>query len=166
MLALVLAFTLPLLGHHHGAHRPKAAPVVHRFGYVHGWRYVISEDAFTGQLSCALFGHGMHVRNQSVIFELGSGVETTHAVYRLDAGQPHPVSAGFTEDESHGIFPERGFIDDKNGGETVLPLHYLTGARHIWIRATPKYRPVDFDLKYLTQAMAVARLRGCPAWVI
>jgi hypothetical protein len=108
----------------------------------------------------------MHVRNQSVIFEMGSGVETTHSVYRIDLGQPHAVSDGFTEVENNGIFPERGFIDDRNGGETVLPLHYLTGARHVWIRATPKRKPIDFDVSRLGQALAVARARGCPPWVL
>ncbi|HEY2177846.1 MAG TPA: hypothetical protein VGH15_04630 [Caulobacteraceae bacterium] len=165
MLAVLMA--LSLFGHHHGGgHRPRPAQVIHRYGYVHGWRYVIAEDPFTGQLSCSLIGHGMHVRNQSVIFELGAGVEATHSVYRIDLGQPHAVSDAYMEDAKNGIFPERGWIDDKNGGETVLPLHYLTGGRRIWIRASPKRKPVEFDLGRLGQALAVVRAKGCPAWVL
>jgi hypothetical protein len=162
MLAEVLAISLWF--HHHAG--PKAAKPLERHGRVHGWHWAVHTDKFTSQVSCKLETGDIHVRSQTVIFNLRPGVETTHAFFRVDDSPARPVSDLFADVQKHGIFPERGWIDDRRGGEAALPLELVSGAHHVWIRPSPKARVHKYDVSRLPQALAVLKAAGCPDGVL
>ena len=156
MIAVALAFHM-----FHAGPSSHLRVVTHR-GDVHGWHWTTIYDRFAGKVSCKLAGHDMRVQSMSVIFKLDHDFDTTHAIYRIDLGLPHPVSDAFQEDQKNNIFPERGWIVDRNGGEAVLPLSYLTNAREVWIRSTPKSKQHHFDVSRLPQVLAVLKSKYCP----
>ncbi len=126
------------------------------------WRGFVRHDAFTGQASCGLATSGIHIRARSAIFRMGRGVETTHAVFRIDAGQPRAVSELFAAEARNDVFPLRGWIDDRHGGEVALPLGELEGAKRVFIRAQPGRRAKTFDVGRLSQALGALQAAGCP----
>jgi hypothetical protein len=160
MLAELLA--LSLWGHHHAAVKTHRVRPIERHGRTHGWQWAVITDRFTGKVSCQLHIRGMHVRADTVIFELKPGAETIHAVVRIDSRPPQPVSDMFAEDQKHGIFPERGWIDDRRGGEVALPLSMIRGARVVWIRPKPKAPVYGYNVSRLDQALAALKHAGCP----
>jgi len=103
------------------------------------------------------------VRDQTVIFRVGNGIETTNAYFRVNDGPAKPVSIAFADDEKRGIFPERGTIDDPFGGETALPLSYFSNANVVWIRTTPHHRPQRYVMKGLSRALVAETTVGCTA---
>jgi hypothetical protein len=140
---------------------PSPAYVQTRYALA-GWRISVNRDTFTAAVSCSLSGPEMRFKAGTLIFSLGKGVETTHAVYRLDGGAPAPVSATFREDAANGFFPERGWIDDPAGGEVALPASRLKGVKRLWIRASPDYLPRYFNISRFGEALAGAKAAGCP----
>ena len=133
-----------------------------RRGHVHAWRWEVWTDRFTNQTSCRLRTRRMSVHDQTVVFNLRRGIETTHATFRIDAAAAQPVSAVFAEVERHGIFPERGWIDDRAGGEVALPLEAVKGARDVAIRTAPRSLIRVYDVRYLGPALAALKAAGCP----
>jgi hypothetical protein len=137
-------------------------PQVTQHRYVSGgWVVTVGHDRFTGALACSLKTRAMHYRNDTLIFHLKRGLETTHAVYRIDDGPPAPVSAAFHEVEAHGFFPRRGWVDDPAGGDVALPASYLHDVRYVWIRASTATRPVAFKVNRFDDALDHARAEGC-----
>jgi hypothetical protein len=157
LLTTALAVSSFFYSPHHG--RPQATERL--FG-VDGWRIAVDRDTFTGAVSCSLRAKRVYFRSGALIFRLGRGVETTHAVFRLDAGPARPVTEAFHEDEARGIFPQRGWIDDPAGGDVALPAAYVMGARQVWIRATPAHQPYPFNVSRVAEALAAAKAAGCP----
>ena len=141
---------------------PPTPQQIHTKYALAGWKIGVDHDTFTAAVTCSLTGPDMHFKAQTMIFRLGSGVETTHAVFRLDGGAPRPVSALFREDEAHGFFPERGWIDDPSGGEVAFPADRLKGVKRLWIRASPAHRPRYFNVSRFGDALAGAKAAGCP----
>lgn len=135
----------------------------HRPYALAGWRIGVDRDTFTGAVSCTLKARNVSFRSDTLIFHLRPGLETTHAVFRVDGGAARPVSVAFHEDEAHGIFPQKGFIDDPAGGDVALPASYLRSARRIWIRPSPTSWPRYFVVYRFSEALARAKAAGCPA---
>jgi hypothetical protein len=160
MLAVLLA--LHLWGHH--ADRVHSIPTRSwaRHGRVHAWHWHARYDGFTRQWSCTLKTSRIHVRSQTVIFGVRHGVDTTHSYFTIDSAAPRPVSDVFVEDQKHGIFPERGWIDDRAGGEVALPLDMVIGARQVAIRPTPNTDITFYDVHHLAPALAELKATGCP----
>ena len=153
MLLAALALTSVL--HHH-------QPQVTRHRYVTGgWLLTVGHDHFTDALTCSLKTRTMHYRNETLIFHLKRGLETTHAFYKVDDGPAAPVSNAFHEVETHGFFPRRGWVDDPAGGDVALPVSYLRDADRVWIRASTKMAPTVFKVNRLDDALDHARAEGC-----
>ncbi len=156
LLAATLALTSVL--HPLGHHRPQ----VTRHRYVTGgWLLTVGRDHFTDALTCSLKTRTMRYRSETVIFHLGRGLETTHAVYKIDDGPAAPVSDAFHEVEAHGFFPRRGWVDDPAGGDVALPVSYLRDADRVSIRASTRMAPAEFKVNRLDDALDRARAEGC-----
>ena len=160
MLAVMLA--LHLWGHH--ADRVHGRPTVswHRQGRVHAWRWQARYDGFSRVWTCSLKTSRIHVRDDTVIFSVKKGVDTTHGYFVIDNTPPRPVSDVFVEDQKHGIFPERGWIDDRDGGEVAIPLDMVINAKQVAIRPSTKTNIVFYDVHHLVPALAELRKTGCP----
>jgi hypothetical protein len=156
LVAVALALTSVL--HPIQLHRPQVSQHRYKAG---GWLLTVGHDRFTDALTCSLKTRTMHYRNETVIFHLKNGLETTHAFYRVDDGPAAPVSGAFHAVEMHGFFPRRGWVDDPAGGDVVLPVSYLRDADRVWIRASTKMAPTAFKVNRLDEALDRARAEGC-----
>ncbi len=137
-------------------------PQVTRHRYVSGgWQLTVTHDRFTDALACSLKTRAMYYRNQTLVFHLKRGLETTHAVYRVDDGPAAPVSGAFHEVEGHGFFPRRGWIEDPAGGDVALPASYVRDADRVLIRASIKTAPTVFKVSRFEDALDRARDEGC-----
>ncbi len=154
LLVAALALTT-LLGHPHPAQVKQ-----HRYT-VGAWRMTVGHDLFTDAIRCTLQTRTMHYRNETLIFHLRAGLETTHAYFKIDDGDAHPVSDAFHQVEAHGFFPRRGWLDDRAGGDVALPASYVHDARRVWIRASPRQRPNVFKVSRFDDALDQARSNGC-----
>ncbi len=121
----------------------------------------VGHDRFTDALTCSLKTPTMHYRDETVIFHLKRGLDTTHAFYKVDDGPAAPVSNAFHEVETHGFFPRRGWVDDEAGGDVALPVSYLRDADRVWIRASTKMAPTVFKVNRLEDALDRAHAEGC-----
>jgi hypothetical protein len=153
LLAAALAFTSVL-----HTHQPQMTR--HRYA-TGGWSLTVSHDRFTDAVTCSLKTRTIRYRNETLIFHLKRGLETTHAFYRIDDGPAAPVSKAFHEVEAHGFFPRRGWVDDPAGGDVALPASYLRDADRVSIRASTKMSPIVFKIGRLEDALDYAREEGC-----
>jgi hypothetical protein len=163
---LAAALMLGLFGQPKQPLPPGAPPLAHAaraHAHVGPWRVILTQDRFTGVITCTVSAPDVTLRRDTLIFHLGRGLETTHADFRLDRGPSRPVSAAFAEVEDHGFFPERGWILDPNGGEVALPVAYVRSARAITLRAGPGRRPRTFKVGRLVEAILEAKVAGCAA---
>lgn len=141
-------------------HRP--GQLATRVHHLRPWTLVVSRDTFTDAVTCSLSGRRMRYRPGALIFHLGDGLETTHAVFRADDGAPTPVSRAFHQLEAKGYFPRRGWIDRVTGGDVALPPEMLAGASRLWIRASPRRAPAVFDIGDFVDVLDRAEDLGCP----
>ena len=155
---MIAALALASLFHPH--HRPPE--VAQRLYGVGGWVIGVDHDTFTGAVSCSLTSRHVHFKNGVLIFHLGRRLETTHAFFRIDGAAARPVSQAFRDDEAHGFFPRRGWIDDPAGGDVALPAAYIKGATRLSIRASPATHPRVYDVSRLADALLGAKAAGCP----
>lgn len=158
LLAAALALTSVLPPVH--LHRPQVTQRHYESG---GWRLTVGHDRFTDALVCSLKTHTMHYRSGTLIFHIKRGIDTTHAVYKIDDGPPTPVSAAFHEVEAHGFFPRRGWVDDPEGGDVALPAAYVHDARRVAIRPSTAMRPLIFKVDRFDDALEHAEAEGCDA---
>ena len=146
-------------------HRP-ARPAAHasqRHLYKLGpWFIAVHPDAFAGTTRCQLHTGEVSLQRDTLIFRVSREGDTTAAVYRIDNGPPRRVAEAFDVLEARGLFPQRGWIIDPNGGEAALPVAYVSGATVVTIRVTPKRRPHRFAVGRLAEAEAAAKGLGCP----
>ena len=134
---MLLAATLALASVLHPG-RPHP-PQVRQHSYVTGgWHMKVGHDVFTDAIVCTLKTNRMHYRNETLIFRLKPGIDTTHAFFKVDDDAARPVSEAFHEVETHGFFPRRGWVDDPAGGEVALPAAYVRDATRVLIRPSPK----------------------------
>jgi len=148
--------TLALLGH-----RDPAATVTHR--HTTGrWTLMVHADRFNGQTSCSLRSRGIAIHHDTAIFDLGRGVETDAAQFRIDGGRSHSVQDVTLENAHHGVFPDRGWVDNPSRGEVAVPVSDVVGARRVLIRATPRAPIMSFDVSRLGEALRSADGLGCP----
>lgn len=141
---------------------PHRKQIAKRVYHVRAWTLVVDHDKFTDQVTCSLYGRRMRYLSGALVFHLRDGVETTHAVFRADDGEPTAVAQAFHQLEGEGYFPRRGWIDRVAGGDVALPPAYVSGARKVWIRASPRQPPSVFDLGDFDEALDRAQDLGCP----
>jgi hypothetical protein len=126
------------------------------------WTATIRADRFTGAVSCVLDARRMHFARDTLTFRLGGDVDTSNAYFRIDAGAAHSVREARFENETHGVFQDRGPIGNPSDGEVALPASVVRGAKQVLIRASPKQPPQAFDVSRLADALAAAKAGGCP----
>src|SRR5665213_1827468 len=157
LLAAALALTSFFYAPHHGPPQ-----VTHRLYRLADWRIGVDRDTFTGAVTCSLRAKRIYFKSDTLIFRLDRGAETTHAVFRIDAGPARPVAEAFRDDAARGVFPQRGWIDDPAGGDVALPAAYFGGAGRVWIRASPAAQPQFYNITRFKDALAGAKAAGCP----
>jgi hypothetical protein len=148
---MTAAVSLSLLGH-----LPSPAPVYK----VGPWLIEANADRFTGTVGCELRTRDARLQRDTLIFRVAPGGDTTAAVFRVDSGRARSIAEAFDAVEARGLFPQRGWLVDPNGGEAALPVSYVSGATAVWIRVWPR-RPRRFDVSRLAEAETAARAQGC-----
>jgi hypothetical protein len=163
---LIAAASLSLLSHaphlaqsHAGT---AAQPPAHRLYQLGPWLIAVDRDRFAGATTCQLHSRDVSLRSDALIFRVAPEGDTTGTVFRIDSGPPHRVSEAFDALEAKGLFPQRGWVVDPNGGEAALPASYVSGAAVVTMRVSPKQHPRRFKVSRLTEAEAAARGLGCP----
>jgi hypothetical protein len=152
---------LPVLGHARAqARQPYAARLPARVG---PWRIEGRLDRFAGTRVCAISADGVSLHRDTLVFRVEARGDTRQALFRIDGGAPRPVADAFDTDEANGVFPQRGWIIDPEGGEAALPAAYASGARMITIRSRVGRRPRHFNIARLDDAVVLAKASGCAA---
>jgi hypothetical protein len=143
-----------------GGHGAAHETVRHR--HIGPWRLEIRRDRFAGAVTCRITARDITLSRETLIFRIaGPERDTTHAVYRIDGGPPHPVSEVFGAVQAHGFFPERGWILNPQGGEVALPAASVTGARRVALRAGERTAPSVYNVSRLGQALRQYDAAGC-----
>lgn len=163
---LIAAVSLNLVSHlpywprKHG--EPAAVSAHHQLYKLGPWFIAVDPDRFAGTVGCQLHTKSVSLQRDTLIFRVAPQGDTTAAVFRVDSGPPRRVAEAFDTVEAHGYFPQRGWVVDPNGGETALPVTYVSGAKMVAIQVSPKQHPRRFAVARLSEAEAAARGLGCP----
>lgn len=151
-LSSILALSLAFPFGHHGPPR-RSARVTQATYRVQGWRLHVTRDPFADTTGCELHEGDARVEQGRLIWALGAGVDSTHAVYRIDDGSARmqsslslPVSANLTN-------PSNGVI--------VAPVNELRGGRFLQVRANPQAHLRTLRIAGLDEALAAADRLGC-----
>ena len=163
---LTAAISLSLLGHlPHWPHGPGGAAGAHASHHLYKlgpWLIAVHPDRFAGTTTCQLHTTTVRLQRDTLIFRVAPEGDTTAAIFRVDAGPPRRVAEAFDTVEAQGFFPQRGWVVDPNGGEAALPVSYVSGAKVVAIRVSPKQHPRRFQVARLPEAEAAAKALGCP----
>ena len=163
---LTAAISLSLLGHlPHWPHGPGGAAGAHASHHLYKlgpWLIAVHPDRFAGTTTCQLHTTAVRLQRDTLIFRVAPEGDTTAAIFRVDAGPPRRVAEAFDTVEAQGFFPQRGWVVDPNGGEAALPVAYVSGAKVVAIRVSPKQHPRRFQVARLPEAEAAAKALGCP----
>ena len=150
---------LPALGHRRPPAPSAGAPRLP--ARVGPWRVEGRLDRFSGTRGCAITAAGVSLHRGALLFRVAERGDTRQGVFRVDAGRPRPAAEAFEGVEALGFFPQRGWIVDPQGGESVLPAAYVSGATTVLIRARPGVRTARFKVARLDDAVTLARAAGC-----
>ena len=132
---------------------------VHR---VSGWTVQVSRDRFTARTGCTLRKGQVELQKDVLIFHSPSLVDTADAMFRVDGGPARSVHEATYDDERRGYFRNGGPLENPTGGEVALPAFYVTDAKWVYVRANPERAPDAFDIRGLSDAVALARKEQCP----
>jgi hypothetical protein len=133
---------------------------VHR--HVGGWTLKVSTDSFTGAVACSMTKGRVEFRNDVLIFHLSRLDDTSDAVFRVDGGPVRSVREATYDDERRGYYRDGGPLENPSAGKVALPSFYVTGAKWVYIRETPRNDISWFDVSRFADALAVARSMKCP----
>lgn len=129
------------------------------------WTIAIRSDRFTGVATCTAMTRGVHVKDGLAVFELGSTVDTSNALYRLDLG---PARLARGADIAERTAYDSGRTDNlgnPSSGRVVLPIALLNGVRRVDIRGEDPHHVATFDVSALAKALAAETAAGCqPDW--
>ena len=164
----MLVAALALFGLFHHA-QPKAGPpprpvktYEERFG---AWRVDYQQDAFTGGLSCMVFGgrtprHAeVSVDRDRLVFHFPDRVETRDAWFRADDGPPQSAAANLLPKLYR--YSRVANVDSGTGGLVFIPTEAVTQVRYVDIRPNAGARVRRFDMTGFAPALAAAQTRGC-----
>ena len=148
MLAAVLALSLSS----HPA-PPQPPPVATRSQLYGGWRLRVTRDAFAGRTTCRVGRRDAEVEHGRLLWRMGAGVDTSAAVWRIDAGEPRRQSLL--------DLPASANLGNPSDGRLSAPAALLSGAQVIEARATPHGRVRRLEVARLDEALAAAAAQGC-----
>jgi hypothetical protein len=139
------------------------APQTHTVRHhVAGWTVKVTADRFTKGVSCAVSKGKVAFRNDVLIFHLHDYADTSDAMFRVDGGPVRSVHEATYEDQRRGYYRSGGPLENPSGGEVALPSFYVTGAKWVYIRETPRDYLSWFDVSHFADALALARSLNCP----
>ncbi len=147
--ALALALTSPAAG------RADQAPtqVTSHLYSAGSWRLRVTRDAFARTTACHVGRRDAEVRRGALIWKLGRGVDTSQAVWRIDAGEPRRQSLL--------DLPASANLDNPSDGRLAVPVALLAGARSVETRPSPHAHVRRLDVAHLDELIATADRLGC-----
>lgn len=133
---------------------------IHR--YVGGWTVKATSDRFTKIVTCSIAKGHVEFRKDVLIFHLSRLDDTTNAFFRVDDGPPRSVREATYDDQRRGYYRSGGPLENPSAGLVALPSFYVTGAKWVYIRATPRNDLSWFNVSRFADALALARAMKCP----
>ena len=133
---------------------------VHR--HVGGWIVKVTTDRFTKAETCQLAKGHVEFRKDVLIFHLSRLDDTSNAYFRVDDGPARSVREATYEDQRRGYYRSGGPVENPSSGLVALPSFYVTGAKWVYIRATPRNDLSWFSVSRFADALARARSMNCP----
>ncbi|MBE7217923.1 MAG: hypothetical protein INR64_05575 [Caulobacteraceae bacterium] len=149
MLAAALALAL------HPAAAPDRAPTRIRPDlYAAGpWRLRVTRDAFARTTTCRIGDRDGEVRHGVLLWSLGSDVDTSRAVWRIDAGEPRRQALL--------DLPASANLDNPSDGRLAVPVALLAGARWVETRPSPRAHVRRLNVAQLDDLLVAADRLGC-----
>jgi hypothetical protein len=139
------------------------APQTHTvYRHVGGWTVKATTDRFTKAVTCSIRKGRVAFRNDVLIFHLGEYADTSEAVFRVDDGPARSVHDATYDDQRRGYYRRGGPLENPSAGEVALPSFYVTGAKWVYIRETPRNDLSWFNVSHFAEALALARSENCP----
>ncbi len=83
-------------------------------------------------------------------------------MFRIDDGPARSVHEATYDDQRRGYYRRGGPLENPLAGEVALPSFYVTGAKWVYIRETPRNDLSWFDVSHFAEALALARSESCP----
>jgi hypothetical protein len=133
---------------------------VHR--HVGGWTIKATTDRFTKAVTCSMTKGRVAFRQDVLIFHLSRLTDTSDAYFRVDAGPVRSVREATYDDQRRGYYRDGGSLANPSAGEVALPSFYVTGAKWVYVRETPRNELSWFDVSRFAEALALARTMKCP----
>ena len=162
--ALIAAMLWLPFHHHHDA----AASTVHaaRVGAVSRWRVgqwflTVRRERFSGAVGCEIVRRRASVQRQALVLTLPPRVDTSQALYRIDAGRPMSVA------DDRSILAIQGFAlwkddtENPSGAVVRIPLAKLAGATTVQIETRYNGHVWRIPIDGLAAAQAAAKKEGC-----
>jgi hypothetical protein len=152
-LALIplLLFSMPWS--HHGPGN------LHR--HIGAWTLRTNTDRFSGVLSCRLSAHDVEYGRGALVFHLPERIDTSTAIYRVDAGAPVWVSTEMMEMARRGFALNQDDLANPSGGLVRVPEERVTNARTVMVEAGKRGWVTSFKIDGFAAALAAARAAGC-----
>jgi hypothetical protein len=128
-----------------------------------GWRLVIRDDRFTGQIACRLSSTNHHMRYQpgAVGFFVGHRHDTLAAWYRVDGGAPVRWQDRSAALIAAGVKIDSPDLDDVTGGWIWIPVDEVQRASLVAIRPGDRARTRHFHLRGFAAMREAATRLGC-----
>jgi hypothetical protein len=150
---LALVTWLSLTPHYREAHV--------RHWHVQHWVVTVDTHRFTGDKTCRLVNGPVDYRRDALVFHFSDQVDTSNAIYRVDAGAPRTAQSDLIDLAKLGFSLYAPSLDNPSGGLVRIPTTRLQGASLVWIQAQTGKYPIKFTIAGFAAALDVARNAGC-----
>jgi hypothetical protein len=155
--AMALLSGLPNIGtllHHNPDQRVEQSRVM-------GWRLEVTRDSFANTTVCKIDKSAILYKHGVVTFQLGHGVNTANAQFRVDDGPARDTSSVALQAAGLGAVLRPGKLPNPSDGAVNIPAAILAGARQISIRSDSGSGHRNFNLSGLSEALEVAKGKNC-----
>ena len=164
-LALLSFLTFsPPWGHHAGPPPPRPAPI-HGPGNLHRrvgvWTVRTDIDRFSGAMSCRLYAHHVEYQRGALVFHLPRSVDTSTAIYRVDAGAPVWVNSELMDMARRGFALNQDDLNNPSGGLVRVPQERVMSARSVMVEAGGRGEVTTFKIDGFASALNAAHAAGC-----
>jgi hypothetical protein len=132
-----------------------------RHWHVQHWLVEVATHRFTGDKTCKLVNGPVDYRRHTLVFRFPVQVDTSNAIYRVDAGMPRAARSDLIDLAELGFSLYAPNLDNPSGGLVRIPTKRLQGASLVWIQAQTGKYPIEFTIAGFASAMDTARANGC-----
>jgi hypothetical protein len=126
-----------------------------------GWRITVSQDRFTGAVSCRAARRDMSLTATAVVFRFGRHVDTSKAVYRLDEGPAYAVADEPVNQDLRHIAEVGAPLENPSAGFVALPVARLASIKRVDIRPNIKSPPQSFDVSGVPAVLRLEQAKSC-----